>query len=190
MLIDSFKVACLGLGAVCWANHASYAQTAQTMTPQNTQIEKLAPRGTLPAATFISRQESGEMRAANLIGVGVTNKAGESVGDIVDVVLKPDGKAAALILGVGGMLGLGEKNVAVPYDAVAIATDKDGKRSATIDAQKSALEAAPVYVSERTTFEKVQDGVSKMATSAKEKAIELKEQMSKPDPAPAAKSAP
>jgi sporulation protein YlmC with PRC-barrel domain len=169
--------------AVGLAGPCALAQTAQTMTPSTTQIEQhvSAPISSLSAASFIARQESGEIRSANLVGVVVKNKAGETVGDIVDVVLKPNGQASAVILGVGGMLGLGEKNVAVPFDAVAIATDKDGKRSATVDAQKAALEAAPAYVSERTTFEKVQDGVAKLATSAKEKAIELKDQMSKPE---------
>ena len=171
---------------------AAYAQTVQSAPPSTLQLEQRvqATGPLISAATFMARQEPGDMRAANLVGVAVQNKSGEIVGDIVDVILKPNGQATAIILGVGGMLGLGEKNVAVPFDAVAISTDKDGKRSATVDALKASLEAAPTYVSEQTTFEKVQDGVSKLATSAKEKALELKDQMSKPEtaPVPATKS--
>lgn len=192
MCRNAIKRSALSLIAAGLAAPASYAQTAPVMTPSTTQLEQrvTATEPPLAAATFIARQESGEIRAANLVGVGVKNKSGEIVGDIVDVILKPNGQATAIIVGVGGLLGLGEKNVAVPYDAIAIAMDKDGKRSATIDTQKAALEAAPAYISERTTFEKVQDGVSKLATSAKEKAIELKDQMSKPESAPATKPAP
>ncbi len=187
MSLNSMKLSGLSLLALGLAAPVTCAQTAQTITPSTTQVEQRVPATgpQLAAATFITRQESGEIRAANLVGVVVKNKTGEVVGDIVDVILKPNGQATAIIVGVGGLLGLGEKNVAVPYEAIAIAIDKDGKRSATIDTQKAALEAAPVYISERTTFEKVQDGVSKLATSAKEKAIELKDQMSKPESAPA-----
>lgn len=157
------------------------AQTEQTVTPPRTQIER-SPGATpaLPAPVFFDRQRDGEIRAANLIGVTVSNKANEIVGDVVDIVFKADGQVSAIVIGVGGVLGIGEKNVAVPYDAVAIATDKDGKRTAMIDTQLSVLQSAPPYVSERTTFEKVQDGISALAKEAQKKAVEIQNNMSAP----------
>lgn len=162
------------------------AQTGPTVSPPQAHVERSpATTAVLPAPVFLDRQIDGETRAANLIGIAVTNKANETVGDIVDIVFKPNGQVTAVIIGVGGLLGLGEKNVAVPYDAVAIATDKDGKRSAVIDTQLAALQAAPAYVSERTTFERVQDGVQALAKEAQKKAVEIKNNMSAPTPAPA-----
>ena len=87
------------------------------------------------------------------------------------------------IIGVGGVLGIGEKNVAVPFSAVTLSTDKDMKRTAVLDVTKDALETAPTYSSERTTFEKVEDGAAGLAAAASQKAKELKEKMTAPAPA-------
>src|SRR4249920_1811460 len=55
-------------------------------------------------------------RASKLAGVNVYNEANEKIGDINDVVLDRSGKVANVILGVGGVLGLGEHYVAVAFD--------------------------------------------------------------------------
>ena len=82
---------------------------------------------------------------------------------------------------------MGEKNVAVPFGAVTLSSDQDKKRTATLDVTKAALEAAPSYASERTTFEKVEDGAADLATAASKKAKELKDKMTAPTPANPAK---
>ncbi len=131
---------------------------------------------------FIVSEGVGEMRVAKLIGVTVKNKAGETVGDINDIVISSDGRVAALVIGVGGFLGMAEKNVAVPFGSVAVTAKPDGTRTAEVDATKQALDAAPAYKSERTTFERVQDSASGMANAARKKAEELaapKPEMSK-----------
>ena len=64
------------------------------------------------------------------------------IGEIMDVLLSPEGQATALIVGVGGFLGAGEKDVAVPFSAVRH-TMKDQKIYLTMDATKDALKAAP-----------------------------------------------
>lgn len=135
-------------------------------------------------AAFVGSQAAGETRASNLIGVVVKNKAGETIGDINDVVFQTGGQVTVYIIGVGGVLGIGEKNVAVPYSDVTISSDPTGKRSAVLDVTKAALETAPGYVGERTTFEKVEDTASTLATAAGQKAKELKDKMTAPkDPA-------
>ena len=47
------------------------------------------------------------------------------IGDVNDVLLDENGQVSAVILGVGGLLGIGEKNVAVPFKAIQI-TEKSG----------------------------------------------------------------
>ena len=131
---------------------------------------------------FVGSQMPGEVRASNLSGVVVKNKAGDSVGDINDVVFGPNGQIIVYIIGVGGVLGIGEKNVAVPFSAVTLATDKDNKRTATLDVTRAALETAPTYAGERTTFEKVEDEAGNLAKAASQKAMELKDKMTTPAP--------
>ena len=67
------------------------------------------------------------------------------MGDINDLVIDKDGKVSAIVVGVGGFLGIGEKNVAVPFSAVTAAADQNGKLKLTIQADKAALEAAPEF---------------------------------------------
>src|SRR5262245_24870123 len=48
----------------------------------------------------------------------VYDPSNSKIGEIKDVLLSQDGKVSALITGVGGFLGMGEKDVAVPFSAV------------------------------------------------------------------------
>jgi sporulation protein YlmC with PRC-barrel domain len=80
-----------------------------------------------------------------LLGAKVVNKAGEVVGDIEDLVLLGGSNTIdTVIIGVGGVLGVGEKKIGVAYDALTIAT-KDGKRTITLDTTKDILAAVVPY---------------------------------------------
>jgi sporulation protein YlmC with PRC-barrel domain len=71
------------------------------------------------------------------------------IGDVEDVLLDRNGKVDAVMLGVGGFLGIGEKDVAVPFNAIKV-TEKNGKRYLVMDTTKQALESAPGYTYDRT----------------------------------------
>ena len=71
------------------------------------------------------------------------------IGDIRDVLLEKSGQVVAVILGVGGFLGIGEKDVAVPFNAIRV-TEKDGKRYLVMDTTKEALQSARGYTYDRT----------------------------------------
>jgi sporulation protein YlmC with PRC-barrel domain len=83
----------------------------------------------------------------------VYDPSDSKIGEIMDVLLSPDGRVSALIVGVGGFLGAGEKDVAVPFSAIKH-TMKNQKIYLTMDASKDALKAAPglKYDRERTTW--------------------------------------
>jgi hypothetical protein len=54
-----------------------------------------------------------------------------------------DGKIAVLIVGVGGFLGMGEKDVAVPFNAVQFKTKDNNKWYPVMNTTKDALRNAP-----------------------------------------------
>jgi hypothetical protein len=83
----------------------------------------------------------------------VYDPSDNKIGEIMDVLVSPDGRATALIVGVGGFLGAGEKDVAVPFSAVKH-TMKDKKIYLTMDTTKDALKAAPgfKYDKEKTSW--------------------------------------
>ena len=63
------------------------------------------------------------------------------IGEVMDVLVTPEGNINALIVGVGGFLGAGEKDVAVPLNAIKH-TEKNGKVYLTMNATKDGLKAA------------------------------------------------
>jgi hypothetical protein len=78
------------------------------------------------------------------------------IGEIADVLVEKDGKIGAFIVSIGGgFLGIGEKDVAVPFDAVH-ATDRNGKLWLTMDMTKDILKEAAGYKYDRvkTTWER------------------------------------
>jgi len=62
------------------------------------------------------------MMASKLIGTTVVSTNNESIGDVNDVILGRDGQVMAVVVGVGGFLGIGEKNVAVSFQSLEFAS--------------------------------------------------------------------
>jgi sporulation protein YlmC with PRC-barrel domain len=100
-------------------------------------------------------QEQGQAAlASNMIGETVyTSDAAdaESIGDINDLVVGEDGSVEAVVIGVGGFLGVGEKNVAVNFDQIRWAEDDSGNQIAVFEASKEDLEGAPEFVAAEET---------------------------------------
>lgn len=69
----------------------------------------------------------------------------DRIGDINNLVVAKDGSIEAVIIGVGGFLGMGEKNVAVPFHSLTWSTDADGKRMAYLDTTEQQLKNAPSF---------------------------------------------
>lgn len=97
------------------------------------------------ALSFVKTQATGEQSTQGLIGLRVENAAGDKLGDINYLVVDNAGKVTTAVVGVGGFLGVGEKNVGIPFEEVKF-SDKDGDRIAIIDASKDTLSSAPSYV--------------------------------------------
>lgn len=60
----------------------------------------------------------GDWRASKVVGLSVYNDKNESVGSINDLLMDTSGNIKAVVLGVGGFLGVGEHLVAVPFDKI------------------------------------------------------------------------
>jgi hypothetical protein len=110
------------------------AQDAASRTAEKAPAEKSAAL------------HAGDVSAKALLNESVKNAANETVGDINDVLIGGDGKVAAVIVGVGGFLGMGEKRVALPFDQLVFAKDVGGGLVVTTSATKESLESAPEYI--------------------------------------------
>jgi sporulation protein YlmC with PRC-barrel domain len=79
----------------------------------------------------------------------VYDREDNEIGDVNDILLDREGKVVAVIVGVGGFLGAGEKSVAVPFSALKVA-EKDHKPYLVIDTTKEGLDRAPGYTFDRS----------------------------------------
>ena len=101
--------------------------------------------GTAPADAKFSTVSKDEMFSSKLKGLSVHNQKNESVGEITDIAIK-NHQVDALILSVGGFLGMGERYVAVSPSSVNIRhDDKNNKWLASMNTTKEALKAAPEF---------------------------------------------
>lgn len=173
---------------------------AQDATAPATQdpAASTAPAQTNPSSPFFSSEApaaqgtdgyfaagEGQILASGLIGEKIyTSPAddAETIGDVNDVVIGPNGTAEAVVVGVGGFLGIGEKNVAVDFDKISW-VDRQGDRWLIIQASKEELEAAPEF--DRTAFLPEQPATDNTAMNAPAGSAAPDATMTAPGTAPA-----
>jgi len=117
---------------------------------QTTPAPKTTPAPGAAAQPQWHSHQAGDMRAGELIGTAVNNEAGEEIGEINEILLTKDGKVAAAVIGVGGFLGMGEREVAVKFESLRLTQDANGDPVVSISATKESLSAAPEWRWSRT----------------------------------------
>ena len=108
MLTKSFAAGVIGsalLASVAFAQNAPSTTTTTTSDAKST--ETLSPQSV-----------QGDWRASKVVGLSVYNDNKDKVGSINDLLMDKSGNIKAVVLGVGGFLGMGEHLVAVPFDKV------------------------------------------------------------------------
>jgi sporulation protein YlmC with PRC-barrel domain len=118
----------------CGATPA-HAQPQQTPSPPAPGTTTLLPGRDMPAPTA-----SGDTRM--LIGRTVHNAQDETIGEIKSVYIGPDGKVDSLIVGVGGILGLGEREVRLAWSDLRVS---DNGEKVVLNIPKDELKAKPDY---------------------------------------------
>ncbi|MGC4026603.1 MAG: PRC-barrel domain-containing protein [Mesorhizobium sp.] len=116
----------------------AFAQTAPA------PAEPAPAETTQPAAPVM---KADGFLAGNIIGESVYNGTGdnaEKIGDVSDLVLDSNGTVKSMVVGVGGFLGVGQKDVEVDYKS-AEWTEKNGDRWIVMAMTKEQLEALPAF---------------------------------------------
>jgi sporulation protein YlmC with PRC-barrel domain len=97
---------------------------AQTNPPAGSTTAAPAPSTTAPASgaistgTWMTQEQPGQWRASKLDGLNVYNQNNEKIGDISELIVDSSGTIQAVVVGVGGFLGIGEQDVAIPFDQI------------------------------------------------------------------------
>jgi hypothetical protein len=97
--------------------------------------------------SFVQSQHATDWRGSKLIGAIVYGPDNASIGSINDLLIGNDSKVRAVVIGVGGFLGVGEKNVAVPLDALHISRKPDSSAidKISVGYTKDELKNAPTF---------------------------------------------
>jgi sporulation protein YlmC with PRC-barrel domain len=82
------------------------------------QSTSTAPaNGASGAASVITMQSGNQWLSSNLVGVDVIGADNEKIGDVSDILFDRSGSVVGYVVGVGGFLGIGTKNVALAPSA-------------------------------------------------------------------------
>ena len=90
------------------------------------------------------KNDAGLHETKDIIGTRVKDAQGKNLGEIDQLLIDHDGKVSHVVIGMGGLAGVGEKKVVVPWSELKFAPATDGKKSSVVmDAAQ--LESAPRY---------------------------------------------
>jgi hypothetical protein len=115
------KTITAGLLGVALLSSAAYAQNP-------------SPSAASPSASSsssASMSHAGQWRSSKLIGVNVYNANNESLGEISELLTDSSGKIQAAVIGVGGFLGMGERNVAIPFEKLKFSNEPRSSTTAS-----------------------------------------------------------
>jgi sporulation protein YlmC with PRC-barrel domain len=104
-------------------------------------------QGSVPVQGQIVTQTEKTFTASNLIGTDVASPEGDHLGEVVDLLLTEDNQVAAILVGVGGFLGFGDKEIALEMDRINHSSLADGTVRIIVDYTSEQLAQAPEFVS-------------------------------------------
>jgi sporulation protein YlmC with PRC-barrel domain len=104
------------------------------------------------AAQIMSSIPSDSVTITHWYKQNVYDPSDSKIGEIMDVLVDREGKATALIVGVGGFLGMGEKDVAVPFNAVQVTNKNNNKWYLVMNASKDTLKNAKGFKYDRNAM--------------------------------------
>jgi sporulation protein YlmC with PRC-barrel domain len=114
MLIKHLELVLLGAALI------SAPALAQTEQPSGSAV---SPPGQIAASNWMTRVQSGHWQTSKLRGLGIYNNSHEKIGTISDLIVDGSGKVQAVVIGVGGLLGIGQRDIAVPMDQLQVVGD-------------------------------------------------------------------
>lgn len=126
---------------------------ALTTTVASAQAPQAAPRQAPgPSAQIMTSIPSDSVTVTHWYKQNVYDPQDSKIGEIMDVLVDRGGKVTTLIVGVGGFLGMGEKDVAVPFDAVRATAKGDNKYYLVMNSTKDALKSAKGFKYDRNAM--------------------------------------
>jgi sporulation protein YlmC with PRC-barrel domain len=99
---------------------------------------------------YINKTPANGMHASNLIGATINTNANEEVGEVRDLIIGEDGQVLGVIVGVGGFLGMGERDVAINWNDIT-KTGSPENRELKVNMTRQELRDIPEFKREPET---------------------------------------
>jgi sporulation protein YlmC with PRC-barrel domain len=119
-------------------------QRPQSATQSAADRQNAGAQSRMENRGFMNSAPANSMHASNLIGADVKNSDDEDVGSVSDLILNHEGQVVAIIVGVGGFLGMGERDVAIGWDDVTRSRTSDDN-DLRINSSRDELRSAPEF---------------------------------------------
>jgi sporulation protein YlmC with PRC-barrel domain len=150
--MNTLAIAAAIAATVTSAAYAQEATTTRVASPIGSQALTAIPQDAMTVTNFYKQN--------------VYDSSDVKIGEINDVLVDKDGKLVAFVIGIGGFLGVDQKDVAVPFNSIRAtwrpdlgrpdsdaalpfnssrATRREGKWWLTMNAAKESLKNAPGY---------------------------------------------
>jgi ribosomal 30S subunit maturation factor RimM len=128
---------------------AALATPAFAQTPMNNSTAAAMTNATTAQSgdKFIDRQQATDWRSSKLVGTSVYGGDNSKIGSVDDVLIGSDGNVRAVVVGVGGFLGVGQKDVAIPFNALNVTRKPDATsiEKISVTFTKDQLKNAPTF---------------------------------------------
>lgn len=125
----------------------STRRTGQSASQTAADHENMHDQARMQHRGYMDSAPASGMQVSELIGAEVSTTDGEDVGPVEDLIIDENGQIVAIVLGVGGFLGMGEKVVAIGWDDVTRSGTAE-EYELQIDVTREGLRAAPEFESE------------------------------------------
>jgi sporulation protein YlmC with PRC-barrel domain len=137
--------------------------SAQTAQPRD-QSQTREQAG--PPAQIMTSIPSDAVTVTHWYKQNVYDPNDNKIGEIMDVLVDKSGKATGLIVGVGGFLGAGEKDVAVPFDAVHTTKKGNNDWYLVMNSSKDALKNAKGFKYDRNAMTWIPEDQARSTTGS------------------------
>jgi hypothetical protein len=127
----SLKTLAMAAVGLAFAGGLAFAESPMTREPTT-------------GRSVVTSPSTSHWLGSHIYKANVYDPSENKIGDVSDLIIDSDGNVTAAVISVGGFLGVGQKDVEIPFKELKI-TMRDGKDWLTLNRTKDELKSAPAY---------------------------------------------
>ncbi|MFN2359639.1 MAG: PRC-barrel domain-containing protein [Marinobacter sp.] len=148
--LHSFAFYALVTPAIVLGSGAAFAEQSADKAGQDGAMEQKSSQDNqtgMNNQSYLESVPAGGIQASELISAEIKTNDDEDVGSVTDLIIDKDGQVAAVVVGVGGFLGMAEKDVAIGWDDLTMSRDsaESDDLELRVNMTRDDLNAAPSY---------------------------------------------